>query len=211
MIQLDPVPGTGDPVLPGAAPTAPGREAPLAAGAVGIGDVGWPDAFAERVTAAFRLAGQGEHATARAVLRALWDGDPGADLRGPLGRCLLAHHLAAVAEESADELRWHTRALQAGQLASDEECAHWGLPIPVRALFPLLHLRLAECHAGRGDFALAGVQLREGWTWAPALPRDSYGDRVRAGLDRLEERLELAAPPRGRHRSGRASAAARLA
>lgn len=153
---------------------------------------------AARLAAAVELARSGQRAAARGILAGLW-AESGPVWHTALARCLIAHHLAGLVDDLGEELAWHRRALQAGQLAGDEAAA-WGLPIPAQGLFALLHLRLADCHARRGEPARARDHLQQARAWAPALPADAYGERVRAGLRHLGDHLDLLTPPSGRHR-----------
>ena len=159
-----------------------------------------PIEFAGHVLAALELARAGDRHAARAGLTALWrDYGPGVSVALP--RALLAHHLAGLHEDPGENLRWNQRALQAATWASDSDLADWGLPIPARALFPLLHLRLARAHHRAGHLTASREHLHQARTWAPALPRDAYGERVRSELNQLSDHLNGYTPPSGTHRA----------
>ena len=162
---------------------------------------GGPAGLAAVIAAAVELSDSGQRDTALERLQQCWhDLGPGRDTA--LARCLLAHHLAGLhTGHHPSELTWHLRALQSAQLTSDAHLAGWGMPIPARALFPLLHLRLARSYQHHGDLNSACHHLRQAHTWAAALPQDTYGHRIRTELDHLTDHLTSYTPPTGTHRA----------
>jgi hypothetical protein len=78
----------------------------------------------EEITAAVELGRGGEREVARQRLAALWEGAGAGQTR-----CAIAHYLADVQDETADELVWDLRALE------DVEDDGW---------LPSLHLNLAD-------------------------------------------------------------------
>ncbi|WP_053674164.1 hypothetical protein [Streptomyces sp. NRRL B-1140] len=139
-----------------------------------------PDAVLTRIGQVVMLHHAGDREEARHRFLGLWaeigeDGDP-------LHRCTLAHYLADTQDDPADELAWDLRALTAAGEAGEEALA-------VTALYPSLHLNLADDYdrLGRGDAARA--HLRWARQAATALSDDCYAEGVRAAIGRLESRL----------------------
>ena len=136
------------------------------------------------------LSHGGEHDAARRVFEALWEDVAGVGEGGdPLHRCAVAHAMADVQDDPADELVWDLRALAAADLISDRRAAEAGMTAPVASLYPSLHLNLGECYRKLGQQEPAREHLRRGLAAAGALPDDGYGRMVRGGLERLEDRL----------------------
>ena len=134
------------------------------------------------------LSHGGEHDAARRVFETLWE-DVGGDGGDPLHRCAVAHAMADVQDDPADELVWDLRALAAADLISDRRAAQAGMTASVASLYPSLHLNLAECYRKLGRQEPAREHLRRGLAAAGALPDDGYGRMVRGGLERLADRL----------------------
>ncbi|MBC2864297.1 hypothetical protein [Streptomyces mexicanus] len=161
------------------------------------------DAVLTRIGQSVLLHHAGDREEARLRLLDLWheigeDGDP-------LHRCTLAHYMADTQDDPADELAWDLRALSAAEELRDDRLAgHEGAPA-ARALYPSLHLDLAADYARLGRAEAARSHLRRARAAADTLPEDSYGDGVRAAIQRLEVRLgemgdpgEPGGPPRQR-------------
>ena len=118
----------------------------------------------------------GESQAARLELRRLWD-EIGGESGDPLRRCTLAHSLADLQEEPADELAWDLRALTAAAEITDEHTARAGVELPAAALYPSLYLNLAEY------LALARDTIG-------TLGDDEYGQLIRDGLRTVAEQLD---------------------
>lgn len=140
-----------------------------------------------RIGEGITLGQQGDRAGARRVLADTWAaiGDDG----DPLHRCALAHAMADVCDDVAEELRWDERALAAVGSLTDERAARAGMTAGVAAMYPSLHLNLADCHRRLGDLDAAREHLARGQAAAGALPDDGYGQMIRGGLEGLAERL----------------------
>jgi hypothetical protein len=147
-----------------------------------------PDPTMARIAEGIALGQQGDRAGARRLLTGAWAAIGGED-GDPLHRCALAHSLADVCDDPGEELAWDERALAAAGSVTDERTARAGMTAGAAALYPSLHLNLADCHRRLGDLAAARVHLALGRAAAGALPDDGYGQLVRGGLDRLAERL----------------------
>lgn len=86
------------------------------------------DPLLERIAAAVAIGHTESRPAAREALTLLWDELPAAGGR-QLHRCVLAHHLADLQDEVADELAWDLRALAASGAAGFDGA---GLGIDVR-------------------------------------------------------------------------------
>lgn len=145
------------------------------------------DPTMDRIGEAMALGQRGERAAARALFAEVWD-DIGAD-GDPFHRCALAHAMADVQDDVAEELRWDERALAAADELTDQRVAAGGVASGVAGFYPSLHLNIAECHRRLGHLAEARVHLERGRARLDALPDDGYGQLIRGGYDRLAERL----------------------
>ncbi|MEU4468250.1 hypothetical protein AB0G20_31990 [Streptomyces sp. NPDC024017] len=156
-----------------------------------------PDAVLTRIGQVVMLHHAGDREEARHRFLGLWAeiGEHG----DPLHRCTLAHYLADTQDDPADELAWDLRALTAAEEAREEVLA----VTAVIAIYPSLHLNLADDYIGLGRRDDALTHLRWAREAATALADDSYGDGVWAAIGRLESRLGEGgsgtwAPPRQR-------------
>ncbi|MEH0542882.1 hypothetical protein QA802_07330 [Streptomyces sp. B21-105] len=138
-----------------------------------------PDALLTRIGQVVMLHHGGDREEARSRLLDLWTelGEGG----DPLHRCTLAHYLADTHDDPLDELAWDLRALTAAE-------EHAG-SAQARALYPSLHLNLAEDYVKLGRAEAARTHVRRARGAAVALVDDSYGNGVRAAISRMELRL----------------------
>ncbi|MEU0169416.1 hypothetical protein ABZ214_28845 [Streptomyces iakyrus] len=142
-----------------------------------------PDAVLTRIGQVVMLHHAGDREEARHRYLGLWAeiGQHG----DPLHRCTLAHYLADTQDDPADELAWDLRALTAAEEAREESVA----VAAVIAIYPSLHLNLADDYLGLGRRDAARTHLRWAREAAAALADDSYGEGVWAAIARLESRL----------------------
>lgn len=133
---------------------------------------------------------QGERGAARDLFARVWD-EIGGERGDPLHVCVLAHAMADVQDDAREELRWDERALTAAGRLTDARVAESGVPLSVAALYPSLHLNLAECHRKLGDLDRAREHLRQAEARIGALGDDGYGTLIRGGLDRLRQQLAV--------------------
>jgi hypothetical protein len=147
------------------------------------------DATMTRIGQAVMLHHGGDRDEARCRFLDLWaeigeDGDP-------LHRCTLAHYMADTQDDPADELAWDLRALSAAEELTDGRAAEHHHSLAVRAFYPSLHLNLAADYAQLGRREAARSHLGLAREAAGALgDGDSYGEGIRAAMDRLELRLD---------------------
>jgi tetratricopeptide (TPR) repeat protein len=141
-----------------------------------------------RIGEAVQLGHQGEREAARLRFAELWD-EIGGERGDPLHRCTLAHAMADVQDDVREELVWDERALAAAGLLTDARVAEAGVPLSATALYPSLHLNLAECHRKLGDLDRAREHLRQAEATIDALGDDEYGQLIKNGLRQIAEQL----------------------
>ncbi|MFC5956960.1 hypothetical protein ACFP51_21525 [Streptomyces pratens] len=157
------------------------------------------DSVLTRIGQVVMLHHAGDREEARHRLLGLW-AEIGAH-GDALHRCTLAHYLADTQDDPEDELAWDLRALAAaneaeGEAADDRSAGYEGMPA-VRALVPSLHLNLAADYARLARPDAARTHLHRARGAARVLADDTYGDRVRAAIRRMEIRLEEESGPTG--------------
>ncbi|MFC5720620.1 hypothetical protein ACFP1Z_10645 [Streptomyces gamaensis] len=145
------------------------------------------DTTMSRIEAAVTLHREGDPGAARDRLAEIWleispDGDA-------FHRCVLAHYMADVQPEPQDELAWDLRALEAADSLTDERVRAHHASLAVRGFYPSLHLNLASSYDKVGDGDRAREHLDRARTYLDALGDDSYGDGIRAAIERLAKRL----------------------
>jgi hypothetical protein len=142
------------------------------------------------IMAAQELANGGDRAGARAAFATLWERiGPGGD---PLHAVTLAHYMADVQDEPADELDWDLRALEAADSLTDERAQRHHSSLQVAGFYPSLHLNLAADYAKLGEDDLARAHLEQAEARVSTLSDDGYGATIRGGIARLRERLSQA-------------------
>jgi hypothetical protein len=145
------------------------------------------DPVLARIGEGIALGGAGRRGAARRLFAGVWD-EIGAD-GDALHRCALAHSMADVQTDLAQELLWDLRALDAADLITDERVRQAGMPGPARGLYPSLHLNLADAFRRAGDPGMARLYTRLGYADLGALADDGYARMIRDGLDRVAEQL----------------------
>ncbi|MEV4639779.1 hypothetical protein AB0J80_20780 [Actinoplanes sp. NPDC049548] len=131
---------------------------------------------------------RGQRDTARRLLGEIWD-EIGGERGNPLHVCVLAHAMADVQEDVRQELLWDHRALAAAGLLTPVQSAEAGVDLPIAALYPSLHLNIADCHRRLGDLDRAREHLQHARTGIDALGDDEYGRLIRSGLNTLTQQL----------------------
>ena len=140
----------------------------------------------EQIISAVTAAIGGDAEGGRAALARCWEAT------GPddhAARCVLAHYLADVVPDLADQVAWDERALVEFASVGRSDLTAVGIA-DTRLLAPSLHLNLGDGYlrAGRPDDARRA--LADGYAAVELLPDDGYGDMIRRGLDGLAERLD---------------------
>jgi len=137
--------------------------------------------FLDEITAAVALGRQGERDAARSRLTELW-AEAGED---QFARCMVAHYLADLQDETADELTWDLRALEAAGAAEPTE----GVPFTVEAMLPSLHVNLADDYRRLGQVAEARRHLAVAQDRLGVLGDDAYGDLIRGAVEHVSDAL----------------------
>ena len=159
-----------------------------------------PEPVMSTVGEAIGLGHSGNRARARELLGRAWDQvGPDGD---PMHRVGIAHSMADVQDDPAEELRWDLRALAAADQLTDRRVSEAGIGTPVAGFYPSLHLNLGEVYRKLGRFAEAQEHRQHGLAAARSLgwsaePADGYQAQVIDALVRLGERLAGPATPGG--------------
>jgi hypothetical protein len=109
-----------------------------------------------------------------------------------VARLAVAHALADLQSDPAEELKWDLRALAIADRLTDAALEQAGVHFPVRALYPSLHLNAGDAFRKLGDLDDALTQARRGREALDALGEDPYGGMLTEGLARLEARIRQA-------------------
>ncbi len=145
------------------------------------------DEIMVRIGEGIALGQRGERAAARSLFSELWNRiAEGCD---PLHRCALAHSMADVQDDPADELRWDLIALEAADSLTDERVQRAGIAGTARGFRPSLHLNLADAHRKLGQRSDAERHLALGRASLDALGAGGYRTMIEDGFDRLASRL----------------------
>lgn len=104
-------------------------------------------------------------------------------------RCVIAHYLADLQSDLADEVRWDERALGAHAQVGPGDLRAVGIEDSA-ALAPSLHLNLGDGYYRQGRLADARAQVDAGRRAEHTLGSDGYADLIRGGLTRLQQRIE---------------------
>ena len=151
------------------------------------------EAMMTRVEAAIAYAQQVDDKNgARQQFAELWNeiGDAG----DPLCRCRLAHHMADLQDDPAEELTWDLRALESAALLTDARVQSAHASLSVAAFYPSLLLNVAEDYRKLGDLPGAREYLARAQNAMEVLPNTGYGAMIRGGIVRLAQRLESGVP-----------------
>lgn len=147
-----------------------------------------PDSIMDRIAEAQQQAASGQRAAARAAFAAVWD-EVGTD-GDPLHVVTLAHYMADVQDDPADELEWDLCALRAVETLTDERAQRHHSSLAVRGFYPSLHLNVANDYAKLDEPAAAREHLVKAEAAAPDLSDDGYGTMIRNGITHLRAQLD---------------------
>jgi hypothetical protein len=139
----------------------------------------------EHITSAVGLALAGDTERGREALTDCWQATTDAD---HAQRCVIAHYLADLQSSLDEEVSWDEAALSEHSQVRDGDLAPVGIT-STDGMAPSLHLNLGDGYLRQGRLDAAEAQLEAGMSARGALAADGYGDLIRSGLDRLEERL----------------------
>jgi hypothetical protein len=142
----------------------------------------------EHITSAVGLALAGDTERGREALTDCWQATTDAD---HAQRCVIAHYLADLQSSLDEEVGWDEAALSEHAQVRDGDLAPVGIT-STDGMAPSLHLNLGDGYLRQGRLDAAEAQLEAGMRARGALAADGYGDLIRSGLDRLEERLREA-------------------
>jgi hypothetical protein len=142
----------------------------------------------EHITSAVGLALAGDTERGREALTDCWQATTDAD---HAQRCVIAHYLADLQSSLDEEVSWDEAALSEHAQVRDGDLAPVGIT-STDGMAPSLHLNLGDGYLRQGRLDAAEAQLEAGMSARGALAADGYGDLIRSGLDRLEERLREA-------------------
>jgi hypothetical protein len=142
----------------------------------------------EHITSAVGLALAGDTERGREALTDCWQATTDAD---HAQRCVIAHYLADLQSSLDEEVSWDEAALSEHAQVRDGDLAPVGIT-STDGMAPSLHLNLGDGYLRQGRLDAAEAQLEAGMSARGALATDGYGDLIRSGLDRLEERLREA-------------------
>lgn len=150
------------------------------------------DEVMEQIGRGIALVQSGDGDRGRALLEDLWHRPEVAS--SPLRRCTVAHFLADAQDEPARELEWDLAALEAAGEVTDDDCERNGMVGGARALYPSLHLNLADVWRRLGNLEEARRHVTAGSAHVDALADDGYGRMIAGGLARLASELGGASP-----------------
>jgi hypothetical protein len=137
---------------------------------------------------AIGLALGGDRERARGALSECWEATTVGDRAQ---RCVIAHYLADLQSSLDDEVTWDEAALSEHAHVIDADLAPVGLT-SAAALAPSLHLNLGDGYLRQERIDDARTQVAAGMQARSALPTDGYGAHIRAGLERLQARVQEA-------------------
>ena len=131
-----------------------------------------------------------DQAAGRARLLELWDEACAEAAR--VRMCAIAHFLADTEPDTAGELEWDLRALEAAT-GSRETGDHQPLSPDLTGMLASLQGSVANGYRAQGDLERARLHLGFALARQDALADDDYGRMVRGGLRRLQSVLGLPA------------------
>ncbi|MBT9256299.1 hypothetical protein KMZ32_06420 [Phycicoccus sp. MAQZ13P-2] len=140
------------------------------------------------ITKAIGLTLGGDREEGGTALRACWSQTSETD---HAQRCVIAHYLADLEAEVADEVMWDERALAEYEHVEGAELAPIGIP-DAAGMAPSLHLNLGDGYLRQGRIADARKHVDAGLAGQHVLDTGGYGAMIRQGLARLADRVEAA-------------------
>jgi len=138
------------------------------------------------ITRAVGIAAAGRSDSARRALQTCWD------QAGPYEhaqRCIIAHYLADQQDELDAEIAWDETALAEHAHVTDADLAPVGVP-SAAGFAPSLHLNLGDDYLRARISHAARTHLEAARATEHLLPDVGYGAMIRAGINRLAQRLD---------------------
>lgn len=136
---------------------------------------------------AIQLTLSGDHTMGGEALRRCWENTAAGD---HAQRCVIAHYLADLEPNVADELTWDERALAEFAHIDDADLAPIGVP-SAAGFAPSLHLNVADASRRLGRPEEAHEHLAAGEAAFEHLGQDGYAQLIREGFERLRRRLDV--------------------
>ncbi|MDV7085443.1 hypothetical protein GXW84_14385 [Rhodococcus sp. IEGM 248] len=154
-----------------------------------------PDAVMARIAQGQELAVAGDREGARRIFEEVWDAlaGPGDDTPDPLHVVTLAHYMADVQTDPAEELRWDLRALHAADSLTDDRARQHHSSLRVAGFYPSLHLNVAAAHHALGQSSEARHHLDRAAQSCEHLAESGYGRTIRGAVERLRAELDAEA------------------
>ncbi|TQC46836.1 hypothetical protein EEB14_24045 [Rhodococcus sp. WS4] len=149
-----------------------------------------PDAVMARIAQGQELAVAGDREGARRIFEEVWDALPSGGDRDPLHVVTLAHYLADVQTDPAEELRWDLLALDAADSLTDDRVREHHSSLRVAGFYPSLHLNVAAAHHALGHSAEARHHVDRAAENCGSLAEDGYGRMIRGAISRLRADLD---------------------
>ncbi|PQP17718.1 hypothetical protein [Rhodococcus opacus] len=151
-----------------------------------------PDAVMARIAQGQELAVAGDREGARRIFEEVWDALAG-PTPDPLHVVTLAHYMADVQTDPAEELRWDLRALTAADSLTDDRARQHHSSLQVAGFYPSLHLNVAAAHHALGQSSEARHHLDRAAQSCEHLTDDGYGRMIRGAVARLRAELDAEA------------------
>lgn len=147
-----------------------------------------PDPTMEAIGKAVVLGREGDTASARSDLLAIWQqigvtGDP-------FHRCTLAHYLADLYDDPAEALIWDVRALDAADGVTDERAQQHHANLHIAGFYPSLYLNIADNLRRLGAFEAAAEHISNAEQRTSALSDDGYGNTIRTAIHEVHQAIE---------------------
>lgn len=147
-------------------------------------------AFLNDLSAAFALQPT-DPGAALARLMDMWNALRQDD---PAGQCILAHYIADLQSEVADELRWDETALEAADGVTDDDLRKLHPSLTVAGFIPSLQLNVADGYRRVGRFDDASTALTKSVAHNDSLPTElpeqiTYREMILSGQQRLADRI----------------------
>lgn len=145
------------------------------------------DPVMTQIAQAQELASSGDRAGARSAFEKVWEEISAAP--DALHIVSLAHYMADVQDDPAQELCWDLCALDAADSLTDARAQEHHASLQVAGFYPSLHLNLAADYRKLGRDAEAVEHLTKAEASVGTLADDGYGRMIRGAIERLRAEL----------------------